>query len=127
MRNALFGVLAAAALLGASPAGAYEGGWYVDNNAGGREILYLGDNSDNTYRVLRGTGRYCVYPGASYAKMRGVLGNEHNQISWWVTNSCDDGYVRVCVENSRGQSACSTYIDAGWAEGDEDGGVAWNR
>lgn len=127
MRKVLIRAMAAVSLFAAAPAMAYEGGWYVNNNPGGSEILYLGDNSDNTYRALRGTSRYCVQRGVSYARMRRVLGNEYNQISWWESHTCNDGYVRICVENSRGQTACSTYYDAGWVDGDDDGGVAWRR
>lgn len=116
--------LAFAGSAGIASAGYYEGGWYVRNNPGGREILYLGDNSDNTYRALRGTSRYCVRPGASYARIRQVLNNEYDQIGWWEDEICRDGYVRICVQNSRGQSACSTYEDNGWVNGTASGGVA---
>ena len=107
-------VAAIAMVASAGVAEAYQGGWYVDNNRGGSEILYLGDNSDDTYRSLRGTSRYCGRRGASYATMRRVLGNEYDQITWWEDHVCNDGYVRVCVQNSYGQRACSTYEDYGW-------------
>lgn len=95
----LAGVAALGLLTGMTPALAdyYEGGWYVRNNPGGREILYLGDNSDNTYRSLRGTARYCGSPGNSYAQMRRVMGNEYDQLSWWDTNNCT---VVTCVSAS---------------------------
>lgn len=102
-------------------ASAYEGGWAVRNNPGGREILYLGDNSDNSFRSLRGTGRYCGDTGSSYATMRRVLNGVDDQVTWWEDYTCDDGYVRVCVTNNR-RSACSTYIDQGWVRGSADGG-----
>ena len=117
MRSMLIGAVAAISLLAAPSAAnaAYEGGWYFDNNPGGWEILALGDNSDDTYRILRGTDRFCGRRGASYATMRSIInGNSGEQITWWVADTCDDGYVRVCVQNWRGRSACSTYWDDGW-------------
>jgi len=117
MRKVLAGVAAMLLLASsATSANAYSGDWYYDNNVGGREVLHLGDNSDGSYRVLRGTGAYCGRPGASYATMRSVLrsnGTSGEQIAWWVSHDCGD-FVRVCVENYRGRTACSTYIDQGW-------------
>lgn len=107
------------AIATATPAFAYEGGWYTDNNLGGSEVLYLGDNSNDTYLLLRGASGYCGSPGASYAKMRRIIGNEYDQITWWIDQTCNDNrtgiaYARVCVENYLGQSACSTYRYVGW-------------
>lgn len=118
MKKLLIAALASIALAaGAGTANAsYYGGWYYNDDPGdGYEVLALGDSSDGTYRYLRGTSRYCGRPGASYATMRRVLNRSGDDgISWWVNHSCDDGYVRVCVENWRGESACSTYWDGGW-------------
>lgn len=120
-KSLLCAVVVAALTLAASAAGssAFEGGWYVDDNPLGREILYLGDNSDNTYRKLRGTLRFCGKRGHSYATVRGVMMRNGNaQLTWWVVDKCDDGYVRVCMENRYSERACSTYIDQGWVKGD---------
>lgn len=102
------------AMLSAAPAVAYEGGWYYDNNAGGREILYLGDNSDDTYRGFSGTAASCGPKGAPYARIRSIIGREYHQINWWISHQCDGTYARVCVQNSYGERACSTCIDLGW-------------
>ncbi len=108
--------LAAVLLVAASAtaaSAAYQGGWYTDNNVGGSEILYLGDNSDDTYRGFSGTGHFCVRRGASYATMRRIITSEPDQITWWIDAECGN-YSRVCVRNSYGRSACSTYYDHGW-------------
>lgn len=101
----------------AVPAQAFEGDWYFDNNPGGREILALGDFTDNSFLLLRGSPRYCGVPGDSYAHMRNVLvrnGTNGQMIYWWIADSCRDGYVRVCIENRYNEVGCSTYIDGGW-------------
>ena len=118
-RNTMLAVVASCALaIGSSvPTNAYEGGWAYDDNAGGYEVLKLGDNTDNTYLLLRGTKSYCGSPGVPYARVREVLrrnGTNGQQISWWIANSCDGGYVRVCVRNGRRESACSTYWADDW-------------
>jgi hypothetical protein len=96
-------------------ASAFVGNWSYDNNPGGLEVLWLGDSSDDTYLYLRGTDRYCGRPGASYARMRSVLRSTGgDQVNWWFSDECDDGYVRVCVSNSHGNTACSTYGNGGW-------------
>ena len=95
-------------------ANAYVGAWYYHDVTGDWEVLRLGDNSDGTYRELRGTGLYCGRPGQPYARIRRVLDrNAGNDIRWWETHSCDNT-VRICVENYRGETACSTYWDNGW-------------
>ena len=118
LRKVVLGVGAALALsLSTLSASAFEGDWYYDNNVGGSEVLNLGDNSDDSFLVLRGTDRYCGRPGAPYSRIRNVLrrnGTDGEQITWWIANTCDDGYVRICVENWRGEQACSTYEDYGW-------------
>lgn len=107
-------LLAAVALAGTTTASfAYEGGWYYDNNPRGSEVLVLGDNTDDTYRGFSGTELYCAQPGASYATMRRVIGREYDQITWWIDADCGS-VVRVCVENSYGEWACSSYFDEGW-------------
>ncbi len=121
IRKTLLAAAAAAAMLAAAPAAnAYVGGWYYDNNVGGFEVLLLGDNTDDTYFRLGGTGAYCVKPGASYATIRNILlrnGTDGQQINWWIDEECTSGYVRICVENTRGESACSTYTAKGWEDG----------
>lgn len=103
----------------AGAAFAYTGDWYYDDNPGWSEVLRLGDNTDGTFRHLSGSERYCGRPGASYAKMRRILlrnGTDGEQIDWWVADTCSDNHVRICVENWRGESACSTYWDDGWKD-----------
>lgn len=98
----------------ATVASAYTGGWnteYVDGY--GREVLFLGDNSDGSYRELIGTREWCRQSGSSYATMRSVVEQEYDQISWWVDADCGD-VVRICVRNSYGRGACSSYLDGGW-------------
>ena len=119
IRNTLLAAVAATAMLGAtmSSAFAYVGGWYYDNNPGGWEVLALGDSSDDSYLSLRGTEMYCGRPGASYAKMRNVLernGTSGEQVTWWIDHECSQAHVRICIENWRGERACSTYRDEGW-------------
>ena len=118
MRKLLLAAATATALAGSAVnASAYEGGWYFDNNPGGWEILYLGDGDDDTYLQLGGTGEACGRRGNSYAHMRRVISSNYpHQLSWWVDYTCGD-LVRVCVENVRGQSGCSTYVYEGWVEG----------
>lgn len=117
MKKFLKIVLAAAGLMAtaAAPALAYEGYWYSQTNP---EYMELGDNDDGTYLALGSTPGYCGRPGNSYSQMRRVLRNNGDEdITWWIQQTCDDGfdsYVKVCVENWRGQQACSTYRDYGW-------------
>jgi len=117
-RKTLIAIAAAMAMcIASSAAYAYVGDWAYDDTPGGWEILNLGNNTNGAVRILRGTKRYCGRPGAAYATMRRVLlrnGTEGEQINWWVDATCRDGYVRVCVRNWRGESACSTYWDGGW-------------
>lgn len=117
LKTLLFGCasILASAVLVVPAAQAFTGGWEYDDNPGGFEILYLGDNSDDTYRRLSGTKMYCGSPGVPYARIRNVIDRNYpHQINWWVSNECDGGYIRVCVENRLGESACSTYVDGGW-------------
>ncbi len=123
IRKTLLAAAAAVSMLAVSVGGAsanetYEGGWYTDNNLGGSEVLYLGDNSDDTYLHLSGASGYCGQPGASYARMRSVIGHEYDQITWSINQVCSDDYgndfARICVQNSYGDSACSTYREVGW-------------
>jgi len=117
IRKTLLAAAAAAALLIAAPAAnAFVGGWYYDNNAGGLEVLHLGDSSDDTYLVLRGTDRYCSRPGVSYATVRNLLNSVGGPVNWWIDNECDDGYLRICVSDSQGWDACSTYANGGWRD-----------
>lgn len=96
----------------------YQGGWsFAPGGQGRAERLWLGDG--NTYGLhLSGTSRFCGQPGASYARMRQVLrgtrGFSPDYITWWIANTCRDGYVRVCLRNQRGAQACSTYGNRGW-------------
>ena len=93
---------------------AYEGGWdtsYYDEV--GRELLILGDNTDDTYRGFSGTRQYCGAPGTGYANMRNIINAEYDQITWWIDADCGS-IVHVCVENSHGDWGCSSYIDRGW-------------
>lgn len=108
-------VASVALLCAPNVAGAYEGGWEYDNNAGGSEILLLGDNSDGSHRMLGGTAAACGAYGASYASMRSTIsgGGTNNDVSWWVDADCGD-IVRVCVQNVNGRQRCSTYRDFGW-------------
>lgn len=103
---------------GISAASAYEGGWRFQDNPGGTERFDLGDNTDNSYYGLDGTSAWCGRRGASYATMRGILSrNRGHQITWWIADVCYEKgveYNRVCVENTYGESACSTYIVYGW-------------
>lgn len=91
----------------------YQGGWYTDNNIGRSEILYLGDNTTDSYRRFGGTRSWCYAPGESYQTMRNIIGNEDTQITWWIDADCGS-VARVCVENSYGQMGCSSYRDYGW-------------
>lgn len=98
----------------ASVAYAYEGGWDTSMyDEYGRELLLLGDNTDNSYRALSGTRSYCARPGLGYASMRRIVNREYHQITWWVEADCGS-VIRVCVENSYGQWGCSSYLDRGW-------------
>jgi len=92
---------------------AFFGGWIYDNNRGGSEYLLLG-NGDGSGLELRGTSRFCVRSGASYATMRRYIGSQRGFVSWFVDEICNDGYVRVCVYSVSGRQACSTYRDYGW-------------
>lgn len=118
IRKMLFAAAAAAAMLVAAPAAnAYVGDWYFADIPGEFEVLHLGDNTDGSYLRLGGTGAYCVKRGVPYATIRNILvrnGTSGQQINWWIDEECTSGYVRICVENSRGESACSTYTDQGW-------------
>ena len=81
----------------------------------GSGYALLGDNNDGSYLYLGTTGRYCVTPGDSYSRMNRILAqNGQNDIYWWVDEWCNDGYVRICIENVRGSVGCSTYVDLGW-------------
>ena len=97
----------------ASPAYAdYWGSWRHSQSGG---YLSLGDQSDNTYRHLGSTSRYCVYQGDSYYTMKSVLDRQGNaQVNWWVNKECNGGFVRICLRNRYGETACSTYEDLGW-------------
>jgi hypothetical protein len=89
---------------------AARGGWYYDDNPGGWEDLRLDDSYRGTTLYLGGTKDWCGLPGASYATMRRVLSNNNGlEIDWWVSHDCG-GVLRVCVENVRGQAACSSYV-----------------
>ena len=115
MKKWLVALTAAFVFAGAGVANAFWGQW--EYNGDGQEYVVLGDSSTGYGRALGGTSRYCGSPGASYANMRQVLDNNgHNgqEIYWWVDQTCNDGYVRVCVQNSSNQWACSTYADYGW-------------
>jgi len=111
---------AAFALLagGLAQAQTYRGGWsYTPQSRNSSERFWLGDG--NQYGLhMRGTDRFCGQPGASYARMRQVLqgtrGYDREFVTWWIADSCRDGYVRVCVRNPRGAQACSTYANRGW-------------
>ncbi len=97
------------------PAQAFSGGWELNNNPGGFEEMYLGDNTNDSYRRLTGTSLYCGRPGVSYAQMRGIIERNYpEQLNWWIDDECQGGYVRVCVENWQGETGCSTYSDGGW-------------
>jgi hypothetical protein len=105
-------------LAAASPAMAqtYEGDWEFEKPDGEREKVYLGDDSGEML-YLRGTTWYCGAPGDSYSYVRSVLlnnGQDGQKITWWFDETCTKGYVRVCVQNRMGQTACSTYINKGW-------------
>ncbi len=118
IRKILMSAVAAIAMLAVSVSAtqAFEGGWYFDNNAGGWEVLSLGDNSDDTYLHLSGYTGWCGSRGASYAKMRRVIGsNAGDQIHWWIDADCGST-ARVCVENAQGSWACSTYRVEGWSD-----------
>lgn len=124
MKKSIVSALAALALAGsAGAASAYEGGWFFRDNPGGYEILYLGDSDDNTFLYLRGTELRCGPSGASYARMRQVIGSNRDQVSWWIDRDCGD-YVRVCVTGRQGR-ACSTYENWGWVNGRRDGSAPW--
>lgn len=103
---------------GVAQAQTYQGGWvYTPQGGGYAEQLWLGDG--NSYGLhMSGTDRYCGTPGAAYATMRNVLqgtrGYGSEFITWWIADNCRDGYVRVCLRNPRGQTACSTYANRGW-------------
>ena len=111
------GALLALFLTGATAAHADHlqyGGWSYDDNRGGSEEVILGDGDDRGL-YLGGSPRYCVRPGASYARMREIMSrNNHQWISWWIADSCRDGYIRVCIENEHVEQACSTYKNLGW-------------
>lgn len=90
----------------------YVGGW-----AHGPGYAVLGDNSDDSGLRLGTTSRYCGIPGSSYSVMNGIMrrnGQSGEQIYWWIDQECSDGYIRICIENRFGESACSTYRDLGW-------------
>jgi hypothetical protein len=123
IRKTLIGLAAIAALsiggslAAAAPAqAAYYGGWYYDNNPGGWDIVQLG-NGDGSYLHLVGTEVSCGAKGASYARIHQVLSNANNSsgyITWWIANTCDGSYDRICVQNDWGQQACSAFEIDGW-------------
>jgi hypothetical protein len=96
----------------------FYGGWIVDNNRGGSEYMLLG-NGNGRGLELRGSDRFCVRSGASYATMRSRVKSNRHGVKWWVDEICSrDSHVRVCVESSRGSVSCSTYRDRGWVRFD---------
>ncbi len=98
----------------AGAACAYEGGWDTTQyDEWGRELLILGDNSDDTYQGFSGTRNYCGRRGTSYSNMRAIVNAEYDQITWWIDADCGQ-VVRVCVQNSYGDVGCSSYLDRGW-------------
>ena len=110
--------LAALVWSGTAEAQTYSGGWvFTPGSGSANEQLWLGNGNDYGLHMA-GTSRYCGTPGAAYSAIRNVIlgtrgyGNEY--VTWWITDSCTDGYVRVCVLNPRGQQACSTYANLGW-------------
>lgn len=118
MKHFVFTALlaSAAALLTPTTVSAqtYIGGWdtrFVDGY--GREVLYLGDSSDSSWRRLVGTRSWCAARGAGYAQMRRIVEDEYDQILWWIDADCGS-VVRVCVQNSYGARGCSSYLDGGW-------------
>ncbi len=107
--------LAASATVSAAQE-AYWGDWEYGTYDNGQRYLILGDGNGWALE-LGGTERYCVYSGAGYNTMERILrqnGTNGEQIYWWIDQTCRDGYTRVCVQNYRGDYACSTYADYGW-------------
>lgn len=104
----------------ASPALSYdsyfEGGWKYRDNPGGSEYLLLGDGQGAGLE-MRGTKRYCVHPGDSYAKMREYISSnwDRGYVPWGIMEQCDGGArARICVQSIWGEVACSTYFVRGW-------------
>lgn len=119
MRLLLFLALIMSMFWGAAAqAQTYNGGWvYREQTRYSAEEFWLGDGNDYGLH-MRGTERFCAVRGDSYAHMRSVLqgtrGSGNEFITWWIDRQCSDGYVRVCMRNSRGRQGCSTYADYGW-------------
>ncbi len=123
LRKNLLAGLAGIAMLAVGSVGfaapamaANYGEWYYDNNAGGWDILQLGDG-DGSYLHLVGTEVSCGAKGAPYARVHKVLSDANNSsgyITWWITNTCDGAYDRICVQNDWGDKACSAYEIDGW-------------
>lgn len=124
IRKMLLGAVVAAAMLAASASGAfaatiYYGGWYYDDNPGGWDVLQLGDSNRGRFLHLVGTEVSCGTKGAPYARIHQVLSDANDAsdngfITWWITNTCDSNYDRICVQNDFGATACSTYQIDGW-------------
>ena len=92
----------------------YTGAWYFQTNP---EYLELGFRATGDHMSLSSTPLQCGSPGAPYYKIREVLKNNgpDRDILWWISDYCSaSNLIRICVENYRGQWACSTYIDFGW-------------
>jgi hypothetical protein len=108
-----FIALVLSALL-ATPAAAFVGDWYYDDNPGGSEYVELGDPYSGSHLVLRGYEGRCGLRGDSYSTMRRTIDSNYPyQVEWWIDYDCGSA-VRVCVVGDRGQVACSTYINGGW-------------
>lgn len=110
----IFAVTSALIAATAIPASAFSGGFKFNSGGGRSERVSLGDSSDGTYLHLRGTSRYCVSRGNSYAHMRQVMRGER-YVNWWIDKECTDGVIRVCIESPDGNYfGCSSYRDFGW-------------
>ena len=121
IRKSLIGlaVAALAVVSFAAPAmAAYYGGWYYDNNPGGWDVVQLGDGNGH-YLHLVGTEVSCGARGAPYARIHQVLSDANDAsdsgfITWWITNTCDGRFDRICVQNDFGATACSAFEIDGW-------------
>ena len=112
MRKILYGAAFAAALLAVSPASAQviEGRWSYDDNPGGGEILILENIAIGKLMRLQGTATYCGSLGDRYTRVRAVLRASGPVATWRITDTCNDGTVRICIDTLSGVQACSTYL-----------------
>ncbi len=94
----------------------YYGGWKYDGN-----VLILGDSSDGTGLVLYNSPRYCGQTASrGSASIRAMLARskvvDGGYINWYIDQNCNDGYSRICITTSLGESGCNTYRFGRWVD-----------